>query len=175
VCELTSLFLSSLSLWPNIEVHLKGCCITLISSVCLTERSVQMAAWWPPLSSLFPFTWSRRGTTAAGTTFFANANGLFLCHCVLLSWPILWVWLKSTPKHNQTGQVLIAAWLLACVRILCKQWINQCFGLVPFACWWIRENALTCSSMMFRYPPLSQSFSLPPSLYLLLKYSCKNS
>ena len=85
-------------------------------------------------------------------------HGLFLRHGVLLSWPIPWVWLKSTPKHNQTGQVLIAAWLLACVGILCKQRINQCFGLVPFACWWDTEIA-SLSLLIKNTSPDSKSWS----------------
>ena len=95
-----------------------------------------------------PFARSRRGTTSAGTAFFAN--GLFLRHGVLLSWPIPWVWLKSTSKHIQTGRYQFAAWLLACVGVLCKQWASQCFGLAPFACWCTKEIILF-SLLLIKY------------------------
>jgi len=111
VCVQRSLFQLTLSLWlwPNIEAHLKGACITLIFSVCLIERSFQMATWWPPLSSLFPFAQSCMGRQKTGSTFFANRS---FCHGILISWPKPWVWLlKNTTQHNQTGQVSIAAWL----------------------------------------------------------------
>jgi len=41
--------------------HLNFLCICIC--MMLNWRQVQMAAWWPPLSSLFPFTRSHWGTT----------------------------------------------------------------------------------------------------------------
>jgi hypothetical protein len=56
VCVFSDLYFNWLLVY---DYDLTGACITLIFSVCLIERSFQMAAWWPPLSSLFPFAFAQ--------------------------------------------------------------------------------------------------------------------
>ena len=141
------LIFTTLSLWPNIDAHFKGGCVTLISSVCLNWKKGPSGSplQTTSLSSLFPFARKLGGTTQAGTAFFATDCSFALIY--LLSWPsLLNPWLKRYIETQSSRADINAAWLLLCAGLCVSYGVSHCFGLLPSHADKQRDWSLSCSS-----------------------------